>query len=481
MRKWLCLAVAFFSLGCGISKEVYQAEVTNREDLERRLQAVRSQLESEARARDAAQKDLADTSEQRAKLQAELRAAHAASATLGDRLAAAQEAGNKLRSDLDVCVAARTTAEMDRDRLRAALGSEKGGRAEEAKRALELLTERDELRSRLAAERDGRAEDQKVSAEAEQERDRVRAQLAAERDARSEAQRLLETVRQERDRLRVELSGSEGARTTLDSELAAARREREALTVNLAEAVAGRALAQEALARAKAEGDGARSELDAAKRKSAEETTRRSLETDDLRQKNATLESRIARLEEETKSAEEEKRQKLTEMTSTYEGLLKGMKAEVEKGEIKISQLQDRLTVNVMDEILFDSGSARVKARGTDVLRRVGETLKAGADKAIVIEGHTDNVPLREELTRLFATNWELSTARATSVVRYLQDRVGIQAGRLSAAGFGPYRPVDTNDTPEGRRRNRRIEIKLVPLEAPLFSPPSGGGEGPKP
>jgi chemotaxis protein MotB len=71
----------------------------------------------------------------------------------------------------------------------------------------------------------------------------------------------------------------------------------------------------------------------------------------------------------------------------------------------------------------------------------------------------------------VFPTNWELSAARATSVVRYLEDAVGIDPRRLSAVGFGPNRPMDANDTPEGRARNRRIEIKLLPLDALLLTP----------
>jgi chemotaxis protein MotB len=101
----------------------------------------------------------------------------------------------------------------------------------------------------------------------------------------------------------------------------------------------------------------------------------------------------------------------------------------------------------------------------------VGQILKGMEDKAIVIEGHTDSVPLRGELARVFPTNWELSAARATSIVRYLQDTVGVDPRRLSAVGFGPNRPLDTNDSPEGRARNRRIEIKLLPLDAPLLAP----------
>ncbi len=191
----------------------------------------------------------------------------------------------------------------------------------------------------------------------------------------------------------------------------------------------------------------------------------------------ADLKARLDLVEAERRRAEQEKREKLDEVSQTYEGLLKGMEKEVEAGRVVIEQLKGRLSVKVLDEILFDSGSARIKPEGREVLRRLGEMLKARTDKAIVIEGHTDNVPIAGALAERFPSNWELSTARATSVVRFLQDEVGVQPERLSAVGFGPYRPVASNNTPEGRARNRRIEIKLVPLEAPLFSPPQPQGE----
>ncbi|NOY44483.1 MAG: OmpA family protein [Deltaproteobacteria bacterium] len=199
---------------------------------------------------------------------------------------------------------------------------------------------------------------------------------------------------------------------------------------------------------------------------------------EECRTDKADLKARLDLVEAERRRAEQEKREKLDEVARTYEGLLKGMEKEVEAGRVVIEQLKGKLSVKVLDEILFDSGSARIKPEGREVLRRLGEMLKAQADKAIVIEGHTDNVPIAGALAERFPSNWELSTARATSVVRFLQDEVGVEPERLSAVGFGPYRPVASNDTPEGRARNRRIEIKLVPLEAPLFSPPQPQGEG---
>jgi len=157
---------------------------------------------------------------------------------------------------------------------------------------------------------------------------------------------------------------------------------------------------------------------------------------------------------------------RIAQMKSTYDELVQKMETEIQRGEITISELQGKLTVNMVERILFDSGKADIKPAGLEVLKRVGDILKEVADKNIQVEGHTDNIPISPRLQQTFPSNWELSTARATNVVHFLQDRVGIAGERLSAGGFSQYSPVAANDTVEGRAQNRRIQIELVPLEA---------------
>ena len=120
---------------------------------------------------------------------------------------------------------------------------------------------------------------------------------------------------------------------------------------------------------------------------------------------------------------------------------------------------------NHYNRILFDSGQADVRADGQKVLEKVGKILTTVADKDIRIEGHTDNKPIVGDLKNKYATNWELSTARATAVLRYLQDVAKVDGKHLVAAGYGEFRPVAPNDTPEQRALNRRIEIVLVPRD----------------
>ena len=184
----------------------------------------------------------------------------------------------------------------------------------------------------------------------------------------------------------------------------------------------------------------------------------------DLRQRVGALESDRARLTQELTDSTKAREEKVREVSSTYEQLVKKMKGEIDKGQVTISELKGKLTVNMVEAILFDSGKAEIKQEGLVVLGKVIEILKPVKDKSIRIEGHTDNKPIVAPLTQRYPSNWELSAARAINVARYLQKQ-GVDAGHLSAAAYGEYKPVADNATVEGRAKNRRIEIALVPKE----------------
>lgn len=184
----------------------------------------------------------------------------------------------------------------------------------------------------------------------------------------------------------------------------------------------------------------------------------------ELRQRISALEAENAKLTQDVADAQKAREEKVREVSSTYEQLVAKMKGEIDKGQVTISELKGKLTVNMVEAILFDSGKAEVKPEGLVVLGKVIEILKTVNDKAIRIEGHTDNKPIVGPLTQRYPTNWELSAARAITVSRYLQKQ-GIEAGNLSAIAFAEFKPVSDNDTIEGRARNRRIEIVLVPKE----------------
>lgn len=191
----------------------------------------------------------------------------------------------------------------------------------------------------------------------------------------------------------------------------------------------------------------------------------KTLEIETLRQELDYLKREVERLQAKAGELSAEKEKELANVKNTYENLVREMKTEIEKGDIKITQAVDRLTVNLVEKILFDSGKAEVKPEGLKILKRVGDILKGVTDKQIRIEGHTDNVKISSRLKDKYPTNWELSTSRATNVVRYLQDTVGVDPKMLFAAGFSEYRPVALNKTDEGKAQNRRIEIVLLPKD----------------
>ncbi|HEX4048413.1 MAG TPA: OmpA family protein [Elusimicrobiota bacterium] len=179
----------------------------------------------------------------------------------------------------------------------------------------------------------------------------------------------------------------------------------------------------------------------------------------------AALEKKAADADAAAAAAEAAKAADLAKAQKSYDDLAAGLKSEIAAGDIKITQLQGKLTVNLVDRILFDSGKAEIKADGRKVLDKVGGILNTVVDKNIRIEGYTDDKPIAGELLAKYPSNWELSTARATAVVRYLQDHDKVDPARLVAAGYGENHPVATNGTPEGRALNRRIEIVLVPRD----------------
>lgn len=186
----------------------------------------------------------------------------------------------------------------------------------------------------------------------------------------------------------------------------------------------------------------------------------------DLRQRIADLENENARLKNEIADLQGSKMEEARKTSKTYEEMLDKMKHEISQGQVTISELKGKLTVNMVDAILFDSGHAEVKQAGRAVLQKIVDILRNIKDKSIRVEGHTDNFHISGSLSRRYPTNWELSAARAVVVTRFFQQQ-GIDPALLSAVAYGQYRPVAGNDTEEGRAKNRRIEIILIPGETP--------------
>lgn len=163
------------------------------------------------------------------------------------------------------------------------------------------------------------------------------------------------------------------------------------------------------------------------------------------------------------KLAEAEK--EMAAAAKTKNTLEEEMRAALQSKDIAISQLQGKLTVNILDHVLFDSGEAAVKAEGQEILRRLAAVLAAHTNRAIHVIGHTDNVPIRATARSRFPSNWELSAARATAAVRFLHEQAGVNPKQLGALGYGEFHPVADNTTPEGRAKNRRIAVVILPEE----------------
>jgi chemotaxis protein MotB len=148
----------------------------------------------------------------------------------------------------------------------------------------------------------------------------------------------------------------------------------------------------------------------------------------------------------------------------TYQALSVQLQKEIQADQVRIKELQGQLTVTLIDEILFASGSAEMHAQGRATLEKIIGTLQSVPDKRINVRGYTDNEPIGPALRARYPSNWELSTARSSDVVRFLQAK-GIDPKRLEASGYGEYQPVAPNTTPAGRKENRRIEIVLTDMK----------------
>jgi len=183
-----------------------------------------------------------------------------------------------------------------------------------------------------------------------------------------------------------------------------------------------------------------------------------------LEQDNAALRQHYTVTQQQVGSLEQQKTALLDasqKRQMRYQALEQRLSQQVKKGQLQVRQYQNMLAVELAEQIFFDSGRAALKKDGKEVLKKVAEALQGTENKIIRVVGHTDNVPLAKSLQGTYPTNWELSVARATNVVRFLQE-AGIPPEHLVVTGRGEYDPVSTNNTAEGRKKNRRIEILLI-------------------
>ncbi len=190
-----------------------------------------------------------------------------------------------------------------------------------------------------------------------------------------------------------------------------------------------------------------------------------SAEVQDLAKAKAQLSGQLESISAEAKELAKAKKDR-EEALRNQQKLIDSLKKEIDTGQVKIARLAGLTTVRLEDKILFGSSQASIKESGLGILKKVGEALQQIKDKHIQVQGHTDSRPIRWDLQGRYPTNWELSAARAATIVRYLIDEIGIDPARLSAAGYAFHQPLASNDAPDGQQQNRRVEFALLPLLA---------------
>ena len=178
-------------------------------------------------------------------------------------------------------------------------------------------------------------------------------------------------------------------------------------------------------------------------------------EAADLRRNLFATEDRLASVEKERSKVSQEAKA-LVQKSQTDGKLIADLQKQLDSHDGDVAESEGRISVNLVDQILFKSGEAEISPRGKQVLAKVGGVLKQASDKQILIGGHTDDRPIH---TPQFPSNWELSTARAVNVVRFLQEQAGVDPSHLTAAGYSEFHPRSKRD----KSKNRRIEILLLP------------------
>ncbi len=167
--------------------------------------------------------------------------------------------------------------------------------------------------------------------------------------------------------------------------------------------------------------------------------------------------AKIGQLQNEYEKLQDE----MSELERAKAELENRLKREIDDKQVKVEMLERGLVITFVAEVLFDSGKDKLRQEALETLTKVSRVLNTTVkDLKVGIEGHTDNEPIRFSGWK---SNWELSAHRALSVLYYLIEENSVDPNRLTATGFGEYHPVDTNETKEGKQKNRRVEIVILP------------------
>ncbi|MEW5767559.1 MAG: OmpA family protein [bacterium] len=181
---------------------------------------------------------------------------------------------------------------------------------------------------------------------------------------------------------------------------------------------------------------------------------------EELDQTNRLLIARAENMETELNKIKKDQLAACRELENENVKIAKEFQEFVARSEMELRQEKRGLVISLLDKVLFDSGKTQIRPEAQEVLAKVAEIANRYSNRPLLIEGHTDNVPIN---TPQFSSNWELSALRATTILRYLIKHHDVDPNQMSAAGYAEYRPVASNETEAGRERNRRVEIVLLP------------------
>jgi chemotaxis protein MotB len=321
------------------------------------------------------------------------------------------------------------------------MASLKSSAGESANQLASVQSERDRLTSELAASQASLAAAQAGAGD----KDRLTADLAGAQTERDKLAGDLTAAQAERDKLAGELAASQAERDKLAGELGASQAslqsgvgDRDTLAAELAASQASLAALQAAGA---GEKDKQAAELAAAKQR-----------TDDLEKQLADRDRELAGLRGDLST-------EMAKLKEAQRGLIRALRPQIENQNITVDLNNERLLINLAAGYLFGSGEDQLKPAGTDALKQVGAILKDFPEYKVAVEGHTDDRPLRPTLKKKFASNKELSEARATNASRALADG-GLSGARTS--GYADSQPVASNATDGGRAKNRRVEVRVT-------------------
>jgi len=299
----------------------------------------------------------------------------------------------------------------------------------------------------------------------EQEQSALQASLTEEQEARTQLQTELEQAREEKTQIENSLRAELQSLATASSEL----------ETDFRQQLAQQQALDDELDTVSSEKDQLLAELESEQEQGRQLQLQIAQVTADVGQKENALsdtEQAVSQLNlqlEQTLKQQNLLTKRIDEINQQHEKdsqhfaeLEQRLKHELNESRFEISQLKNRMTViKLTSEVLFNSGSAKIKPAGQEVLSLIAESLSSYPDRDINIEGHTDSVPIGKNSS--FISNWELSTARALAAVEYFQQNKQTNPKRLKVVGYGEYHPVADNETAAGRQLNRRIEIRLLP------------------